>query len=374
MATQVLVTGGAGFIGSHVVDSLVVAGYRVRVFDNLDPQIHGPDHQPPSYLNADAELIIGDMRDREALRRALKNVEVIFHQAAAVGVGQSMYEIARYVEVNTQGTALLLDILANEDYNVRKLVVASSMSIYGEGAYKCSACGLVYPKLRSVGQLKARDWEMRCPGCGRPVEPVATSENKPLYPTSIYAISKRDQEEMCLTVGRAYGIPTVALRYFNVYGPRQALSNPYTGVIAIFASRLLNNNPPLIFEDGLQSRDFIHVDDIVHANMLVLECDEANYQVINIGTGQPTTVLEVAQALGEALGYEEGPEIINQFREGDIRHCYADTTRAKTMLGFEAKIAFDDGIVGMLDWLRRQEAVDQVNMARQELTKRGLVI
>jgi dTDP-L-rhamnose 4-epimerase len=301
-------------------------------------------------------------------------VEVVFHQASAVGVGQSMYEIARYVEVNTQGTALLLDILANEGHNVRKLVVASSMSIYGEGACKCSACGPVYPKLRSVGQLRARDWEMRCPRCGRPVEPIATSENKPLYPTSIYAISKRDQEEMCLTVGRAYGIPTVALRYFNVYGPRQALSNPYTGVIAIFASRLLNNNPPLIFEDGLQSRDFIHVDDVVRANMLVAKCDEANYQVINIGTGQPTTVLEVAQALGEALGYEEEPEIINQFREGDIRHCYADTTRAKTMLGFEAKIAFDDGIVGMVNWLREQEAVDRVNVARQELTERGLVI
>lgn len=374
MKEKVLVTGGAGFIGSHIADTLVTAGYQVRVFDNLEPQVHGPARQRPSYLNPDAELMIGDMRNREVLRRALKNVEVIFHQAAAVGVGQSMYEISRYMEVNTQGTAILLDILANEDHNVRKFIVASSMSIYGEGAYQCSACGRVHPKLRSVEELKARDWEMRCPECRRPVEPIPTSEDKLLYPTSIYAISKRDQEEMCLTVGRAYGIPTVALRYFNVYGPRQALSNPYTGVIAIFASRLLNSNPPLIFEDGLQSRDFIHVGDIVRANMLALERDEANYQVINIGTGQPTTVLEVAQALGEALDYDEGPEIINQFREGDIRHCYADTARAQTLLGFEAKIAFRGGIVGMLDWLREQEAMDQVNAAQQELTKRGLVI
>jgi dTDP-L-rhamnose 4-epimerase len=253
---NVLVTGGAGFIGSHIVDELVSQGHRVRVLDLLAPQVHGRDIQIPKYLPDRVEFMKGDVGDMEAWRWALEDIDLIFHEAAEVGVGQSMYEIVRYMKANTLGTAIMLELLATGEYPIEKLIVASSMSIYGEGAYECPSCGPVFPQLRMTEQLLQRDWEMHCPNCQEVVTPVPTREDKPLFPTSIYAISKRDQEEMCLAIGRAYGIPTVALRYFNVYGPRQALSNPYTGVAAIFSSRLLNGNPPLIFEDGLQSRDW----------------------------------------------------------------------------------------------------------------------
>ena len=269
MGKKVLVTGGAGFIGSHLVDELVAQGNEVKVYDSLEPQVH--NGKKPGYLNDGAEYVFSDIRDREALIKALEGVEVVYHEAAAVGVGQSMYQVHKYVDVNTLGTALLLDLLVNEEHEVKKLVVASSMSIYGEGKYECGECGIVYPRVRSDEQLKAREWELRCPECGRAVKPLPTDEEKPLHSTSIYAITKKDQEEMCLTVGRAYGLPTVALRYFNVYGPRQALSNPYTGVCAIFSCRIRNNNPPLIFEDGMQSRDFVSVYDIVAANLLAMK-------------------------------------------------------------------------------------------------------
>lgn len=269
---NILVSGGAGFIGSHLVDSLIEKGYSVKILDNLDPQVHGPLGKKLSYLNKEAEFIKADISNRHILKKVLKNVEIVFHLAAAVGVGQSMYEIRRYVETNALGTANLLDILANETHKVRKLIVASSMSVYGEGKYYCKRCGIVYPQLRNKGQIKKKDWEMTCNRCQRKnLRPLPTNEDKTLFPTSIYAITKRDQEEMCLVIGRAYRIPTVILRYFNVYGPRQALSNPYTGVLAIFSSRILNNRSPFIFEDGLQSRDFIHVKDIVQANLLAME-------------------------------------------------------------------------------------------------------
>jgi len=323
MSEKILVMGGAGFIGSHLVDALVTQGHRVRAFDNLEPQVHGGLREWgkwPDYCNPDAEYVLGDGRDRQALRKAMQDVEVIFHLAAAVGVGQSMYEIERYVDANTCGTAVLLDILANDASirsRVRKLIVASSMSIYGEGKYECPVHGVVYPRLRSSEQLATGDWELHClvpvaspksqvagrksqvanRTCGLSLMPLPTDEEKPLFPTSIYAITKKDQEEMCLAVGRAYGIPTVALRYFNVYGSRQALSNPYTGVAAIFSSRLLNGKPPVIFEDGLQSRDFVHVSDIVQANLLAMERDEADYDVFNVGTGRAMTILDVANAL-----------------------------------------------------------------------------
>jgi dTDP-L-rhamnose 4-epimerase len=369
-----LVTGGAGFIGSHLVDALLEAGHGVRVFDSLEPQVHGGLRERgewPAYLADDCERILGDVRDREALRRAMAGIDVVFHEAAAVGVGQSMYEIERYVDANTRGTAVLLDILANEAHQVRKLVVASSMSIYGEGSYRCAEHGEVYPRLRSEEQLAARDWEMRCPVCAQPVEAVPTKEDKPLHPTSIYAITKKDQEEMCLTVGRAYGIPTVALRYFNVYGPRQALSNPYTGVAAIFSSRLLNDKPPVIFEDGLQARDFVHVCDIVQANLLAMEREDMDYGAFNVGTGRPLTIREVAQSLIAHMDAEVEPHIVREFRAGDIRHCFPDIRRIEAE-GYRPTMRFEEGVPELVDWVRQQKAVDQFAEARRELAARGL--
>ncbi len=379
MAEKVLVTGGAGFIGSHLVDALLEAGHRVRVYDNLEPQVHGGLRERgewPGYLAADCEKVLGDVRDRDALQEALDGIEVIFHEAAVVGVGQSMYEVARYVDVNTRGTAVLLDILANDAAirgRVRKLIVASSMSIYGEGTYRCVAHGEVYPQLRSDDQLRARDWEMRCPICMQPVEPLPTDEEKPLYPTSIYAITKKDQEEMCLTIGRAYGIPTVALRYFNVYGPRQALSNPYTGVAAIFSSRLLNGKPPVIFEDGLQSRDFVHVSDIVQANRLAMERAEMDYGVFNVGTGRALTIRDMADALSRHLDSRQAPDIVQKFRAGDIRHCFADISRIRS-LGYRPAVRFEDGVAELVEWVRSQTATDGFDQARNELVRRGLAV
>lgn len=368
---NILVTGGAGFIGSHLVDALVERGHRVRVFDGLVPQVHTAGR--PLYLNPDAEFMRGDVCDTELLARALEDIDVVYHEAAEVGVGQSMYEIHRYVRANDLGTAALLEALVARRDRIRKLVVASSMSIYGEGAYTCGACGPAFPQLRPAAQLLARDWEARCPRCNEPVAPAATTEDKPLFPTSVYAITKQDQEQFCLVVGRAYNIPTVALRYFNVYGSRQALSNPYTGVCAIFSSRLLNDQRPVVFEDGEQTRDFIHVSDIVQANLLALETGAADYKAINIGTGVPTSINRVARILAEGLGKEIHPEIVDKYREGDIRHCVADISRARALLGYEPKVMLDDGIPELLEWVRRQEASDRVAEATAELEAHRLV-
>jgi dTDP-L-rhamnose 4-epimerase len=370
MKPLVLVTGGAGFIGSYIVEMLLDRGYPVRVYDKLVEQVHSDGM--PKYVPKEAEFIRGDMRDVDTLRRALGGVGMIVHGAAEVGVGQSMYEIVRYVDANTGGTAVLLELLANEPHHVEKMVVASSMSIYGEGAYSCEHNGEVYPQLRPDEQLARHEWEVRCPKCECSVEPIPTSEEKPLFPTSIYAISKMDQELMCLAIGQAYIIPVIALRYFNVYGPRQSLSNPYTGVAAIFSSRLLNGRAPVVFEDGSQARDFVHVTDIARANILALESDRANGQVLNIGTGRPMTILEVARILAERLGVDCEPDIVGEYRAGDIRHCYADVSKARELLGFEAEIRFEDGMGELVTWVREQKAVDRIDLARGELERRGL--
>lgn len=373
MATKVLVTGGAGFIGSYIVDLLIENSYDVTVYDNLEPQVHGPTGQPPAYLNKDARLIRGSILDRESFAKALQGQDVLYHEAALVGVGQSMYEIARYTETNALGAAHVLQAVIESKPPLRKMIVASSMSIYGEGKYRCAEHGVVYPKLRSRDQLNRHEWEMRCPFCSSPAEPMPTDEDKPLFPTSIYAVNKRDHEEMFLSTGRAYAIPTVALRYFNVYGPRQALSNPYTGAAAIFSGRLLNGRPPVIFEDGNQTRDFIHVTDIARANLLALQKPQADYEVFNVGTGRPLSILQVAQQLSDHLtqGAIE-PQVVGQFREGDIRHCYGDITHIRTKLGFEPKVRFEDGTAELIEWVRTQTAVDSFDQARKELEARGL--
>ena len=367
---HILVTGGAGFIGSHLVDALVESGHRVRIFDSLVEQVHGGTI--PEHLNGQAEFIRGDVCDAEAVRKALDGIDVVYHQAAEVGVGQSMYEIVRYVKANDLGTAVLLEEMIKRPGRFRKLIVASSMSIYGEGAYRNPDTGMtVYPQLRPDSQLADHEWEFRD---GETILlPARTTEEKPLFPTSVYAVSKQDQEQYCLAVGRAYKIPTVAFRYFNVYGTRQSLSNPYTGVCAIFSSRLLNDQPPTIFEDGEQSRDFVHVSDIVQANLLALESDGGDYQTMNIGTGRATSVREIAELLAKGLGKNIAPEIVGKYREGDIRHCVADISKARSLLGYEPGVRLEEGLTELLDWVQYERPDDRVEAATAELALRQLV-
>jgi dTDP-L-rhamnose 4-epimerase len=365
-----LVTGGAGFIGSHLADVLLGAGHEVKLLDVLDPQVHDGR---PEYLAADAELIVGDIRDGEVVARCLDGVDRVVHLAAAVGVGQSMYEIERYTSVNAIGAAVLLErVLAVRD-RIEKVVVASSMSIYGEGLYRCPVEEReVAPPPRPESQLAARQWEVRCPSCGAELEPLPTPESKPLQPTSVYAVGKRDHEELTLAVGRAYGIPATALRFFNVYGPRQALSNPYTGVAAIFSSRLLNGRPPIVFEDGRQSRDFVQVGDVAEAVRAALEPGAGDGEALNVATGRSVTVAEIATTLAEALGTAIEPEVRNEFRAGDIRHCVGDPARAREALGWSAQVPFAAGMAELVAWLAGRRAVDRVDEATAALTRRGL--
>jgi dTDP-L-rhamnose 4-epimerase len=294
MVKKILVTGGAGFIGSHLVDRLIQEGHEVRILDNLEEQVH---RTLPEYINPRAEFIKDDIRNYRDVDLALTDIDTVFHEAAMVGVGQSMYHVNKYIGVNTYGTANLLEYLINGENSVKKLIVASSMSIYGEGAYHCEDHDMVFPHQRPEEQMKRKDWDLYCPICGKIIKAIPTPESKPPHPTSIYAISKKNQEEMSMLIGRTYGLPTVILRYFNTYGPRQTLSNPYTGVCAIFSSRLLNNNPPVVFEDGCQTRDFSSVHDIVQANILAMEQSNADYKVFNVGSGSPVSIADIAITL-----------------------------------------------------------------------------
>ena len=369
---QILVTGGAGFIASFIVDELVRRGHQVRIFDNLTDQVH-PGNQPPDYLNPAAEFIRGDIRDRDGLRDALDGVEIVFHKASAVGVGQSQYEIKHYVDVNIGGTANLLDIMANEDHKVKKIIVAASMSSYGEGCYENVSGEIVRPLLRTPEQMAGKEWELLDPGDGSTLDPVPTSEQAVYHPNSIYAITKGAQEEMVLNFGLTYDIQAVALRYFNVYGPRQSLHNPYTGVAAIFLSRLKNGNQPIVYEDGSQTRDFISVHDIVRANMLAMERDLDRPSSFNIGTGNPQRIAGIAETLAELLEVRIQPDITQTFRKGDVRHCFADIAKARNALGFEPQVSFEEGMRELIQWSLETEAVDRVDQATEELRKRGLV-
>lgn len=371
MGKQVLITGGAGFVGSHLADGLLRAGHAVRVLDELIPQVHPTGR--PDYLAKDVELIVGDVRDANRLKQALAGVDVVFHFAARVGVGQSMYELSPYMSVNTQGTAELLQAILELNVPPEKIVVASSMSIYGEGRYLCTMCSrAVAPRVRSIEQLKVARWEMHCDTCGGVLRSLPTDEEKPSEINSVYALSKRNQEELCLMYGRTYGLPVTALRFFNIYGTRQALSNPYTGVAAVFASRMLNGKQPLIFEDGEQMRDFVHVDDVVHANLLAMERPQSNGHVINVGSGRPITIRKVAELLARFLGKDVLPVITNKYRAGDIRHCYADLGKAQTLLGYEPRVGHDKGFRELADWLRGQKADDKAEIMLNELNAYGL--
>lgn len=368
---HILITGGAGFIGSHLADELIRRGDRVRALDNLSPQVHGRGAIRPAYLHPDVELMRGDIREPSAVQLALDGIDAVYHCAAAVGVGQSMYEIASYTSINNTGTAVLLQQLIEQPPT--RLVVASSMSVYGEGLYHDAAGAVTPPLDRGLEQLRRGEWEV-VSADGAVLEPVPTPEWKPPSLSSIYALSKFDQERMCLMIGRAYGIPTVALRFFNVFGTRQALSNPYTGVLAIFASRLLNDRPPLIFEDGLQRRDFVSVADVVQACCLALDAPSADGQVFNIGSGRAHTVRDVAQMLAAILGKSIEPDVCGKYRVGDIRHCFADISHARRVLGYEPAVSLEEGLIGLAAWLQDQTAVDRVPDASRQLAARGLTV
>ncbi len=368
---RTLITGGAGFVGSHLAKELLSSGHRVRVLDNLCPQVHGTDRKRPAYLPSDAELLVGDVRDPEAVQSALKNIDVVYHLAARVGVGQSMYEIAEYTSVNNVGTAVLLEAVIKS--KVERLVVASSMSIYGEGLYR-DEHGRTYTAVeRSVEQLRRHEWEPRGEN-GERLSPCATPETKNARCNSVYALSKFDQERLCLTVGRAYNIPAVALRFFNIYGPHQALSNPYTGVLAIFASRLLNGKAPLVNEDGAQERDFVSVYDVAHACRLAMEVDDAAGGVFNVGSGARCSILELAVRAAEALGRRIAPEITRKYRVGDIRHCFADLTQAQRVLGYQPRVTLENGLKDLASWLDGQISYDRTAECIAELTSRGLIV
>ena len=373
MATQqILVTGGAGFIGSFTVDALIKEGHEVTLFDSIEPQVHSKSI--PSYINPNAKLIRGDVTDYNQLKQAIKDKDIIFHLAAMVGVGQSMYQISRYMKVNTMGTANLFDILVNNNHDIKKVITASSMSTYGEGSYECEDCGNVSPKVRTESQMQKKDWELHCPKCKKTVKPIPTKESKAQECTSIYALAKKDQEEITLITGKAFGIPVVALRYFNVYGPRQSLNNPYTGVAAIFMSMIKNSHPPMIFEDGKQSRDFTSVHDITQANLLSMKSSAADYEVFNVGTGRQLTINDVAQTLLKLHKKEElKPVIVNKFRKGDIRHCYADISKIHSKIGFEPKVRFEEGMKELAEWSQTVKAEDRSTAATQELREKGLV-
>ncbi len=372
---DILVTGGAGYIGSHLVDALVARDYRVTVLDNLEPQVHRSGTWP-SYANPRATYVQGDVRDRARLEPLVLAADAVVHFAAAVSVGQSMYQVDRYVDVNTRGTALLLDILVNAKHHVQKVVVASSIGVYGEGAYRCATHGVVAPGIRGEAALAARDWEQRCPTCGEHVASIPTPEDKPLYRDNIYSMTKYHQEEMVLLIGRTYGIPAVAPRFFNVYGPRQSLSNPYAGVAAIWLSRLLNGRQPVVFEDGGQLRDFVSIHDVVRCLVLMIEKSGADFLPVNVGSGETVTILDIARLLKRLLGSSIEPQITQTGRRFDIRHNTADITCARTTLGYAPTVSLEQGFTELIEWAKTTPDVaeDFFDRALDELNAKGLLV
>ncbi len=375
MPRNILITGGAGFIGSHLVDYISEnSKHSITVYDCLDSQVHPLQNKAPDYLNKRATIIKGSVNDYEKFKEVIKENEIIFHLAAKVGVGQSMYDISRYTETNMLGLANLLDILVNSDHNITKMVLASSNTVYGEGKVSCLKCGVIFPKSRSKNQLKSKQWELQCPKCGSNVKILLTDEETPFNSKSIYALSKQVQEEMSLMIGKTYGLDISILRLFLVYGPRQSPSNPYTGVCANFGTRLLNGNRPIIFEDGLQTRDFVNVKDVCQALFLSMNSQSANGEIFNVGTGIPITIEEVAETLIRKINPDLSPIYNQRYRVGDIRHCTADISKIKKMLGYSPKIPFNEGIEEYIDWIKTQKIYqDNTEKALAELKNKGLM-
>ncbi len=376
MTIRVLITGGAGFIGSHLVDQLLQGeGYEVSILDSLDAQVHGKTNLPPYYLNKMAKFYQGSVTDYEKLEDLIIESDVIIHLASSVGVGQSMYKIKKYVDNNICGLTNLLDILVNSEHDVAKVLIASSSTVYGEGKYQCKNCGIIYPRLRSSNQINAKDWELNCPKCDIKIKPLLTDENSPLSPSSVYAFSKEAQERMSLMIGNTYGINTTILRFFLVYGMRQALSNPYTGVCNIFSIKALNGDPPIIFEDGNQSRDFVHVKDVCQALILALKKKNSTNEVYNVGTGIAIKIKEIAEIITKKINPKLSLIYNQQFRIGDIRHCVADISKIKNRLGYSPKFTFQEGVDDLIDWIRGQNSniAKPSQEAMQELKEKGLL-
>jgi dTDP-L-rhamnose 4-epimerase len=377
---KVLVTGGAGFIGSHLTDLLVASGHEVTVLDNLDPQVHGPHVHEPRFLlshiaKGAVRFVKGDVINPLDVAAALEDAEVVVHLAAAVGVGQSMYAPHRYVHTNCTGSAVILDVVGRARGRIKRLVVASSMSIYGEGAYECTGCGNRPAEVsRDADQLRSGRWEPLCSSCGACLDAVPTNESHKPHIASVYAATKKHQEDLFMVFGQAYGIPTVALRFFNVFGSRQSLSNPYTGVAAIFTARLLSGRPPLVFEDGLQSRDLVDVRDVAQALLLSVELEVGGQHVLNVGTGHPVTIRDLAAMLADGLGVRQEPMLLNRYRQGDIRHCFADASRAREILGFTAEHTLATGLGHLLEWCRVQAFEETGERSLEELERRRLIL
>jgi dTDP-L-rhamnose 4-epimerase len=373
---NILISGGAGFIGSNLTKKLVSKGYNITILDNLSKQIHGKDQKSELYnsIKEISTFILGDVCNEEDWKKSLKGQDAVIHLAAETGTGQSMYEISRYNDVNILGTSHLLDFLANNKNSVKKLIIASSRSIYGEGKYKCENHGVVYPNDRIVSNMMKGKFDLFCDACGSELNLMPTDENSKIHPSSIYGITKQQQEQMTLLMGKSLGIPAVALRYQNVYGPGQSLSNPYTGILSIFSTRILNGNDIDIYEDGEESRDFVFIDDVVEATILALEKEEANHQIFNVGSGDTTSVSQVANSLKKLYDSNVNISIGGSFRLGDIRHNYADLNKIKNLLGFTAKFDFQTGISRFADWVKTQEVKeDKYEQSLNELKNKGLI-
>jgi dTDP-L-rhamnose 4-epimerase len=365
---RALVTGGAGLIGSHLVDLLRREGWTVRLLDNLEPQTHRRGR--PAWISPEAEFIQGDIRDRDTIAAALDGIDVVFHQAA---YGGYMPEIAKYVHVNSFGTALMLEVIREKNFPIQKIIVASSQAVYSEGAGNCLEHGLVFPSVRPVEQLRAGDWSVHCPICDVATRSMPTPEDAPVGGETVYGLTKVDQEKLVLLWGKQMGIPTVALRYSCTYGPRQSIFNPYTGVIAIFCTRLLNNLPPVFFEDGEQTRDFSFVEDIARANLLVAETDALDGLPVNVGSGHGVTIREIAEQISSALGIRIPAEAKGEFRPGEMRHLTSGTNRIRAA-GYIPQVDLATGIGRYLDWIREQSDVrDYFSEAADILRNKGIV-
>lgn len=376
---NILITGGAGFIGSNLALKLLSKGHYLTILDNLSTQIHGSDPKNTSSLYKSIKdkvnFIHGDVSEEKYWKKALPNQDVVVHFAAETGTGQSMYEINRYSDVNIMGTSMMLDLLTNgKEYDVKKIIIASSRSIYGEGKYHCNLHGIVYPHERSNNDMKKGDFSVKCPKCNDKVKLLATDENSKIHPSSIYGITKQVQEQMCMVVGKSIGIPVVAFRYQNVYGPGQSLSNPYTGILSIFSTRIKNNNEINIFEDGKESRDFVFIDDVVDATILGIEKPEADYNIFNVGSGERIDVISVANKLKLNYNSDAKISISGNFRMGDIRDNYADVSKINKLLGYIPKVDFDRGISLFTEWVNKQEIKDDMfEKSISEMKEKGLL-